>query len=160
MVPALSLTVGGGHPKSTRALQLKWNATEWQKMSITSCHTQGLSTRLADIQAIILLAVLLRVTGCELTVHIVVRAIAVAALLAFPVCPESLISGQLVPVAHAATVAACHTQAIPQRKAFLTLTPLLAWQRTRLFRFIQVGAGQRAGTGALIKMTVLRTGKS
>lgn len=160
VVPALASAIGGGHPKSTRALQLKRYATKWQKMSITSGHTQGLSPRLAEIQAIILLAVLLRVTGCELTVYTVVRAIAVAALLALPVGPESLISGQLAPVAHAATVTACHTQAIAQRKAFFTLTPLLAWQRTWLFRFIQVGTGQRAGAGALVKMTVLWTGES
>ncbi len=160
MVPALAPTIGGGHPKSTRALQLKRYATKWQKMSITSCYTQGLSPRQAEIQAVILLAVLLRVTGCELTVYTVVRAIAVATLLALPVSPESLVSGQLAPVAHAATVTACHTQAIAQRKSFLTLTPLLAWQRTWLFRFIQVGTGQRAGAGALIKMTILWTGKS
>lgn len=105
-------------------------------MSITSSHTQGLSARLAEIEAVNLLAVLLSVTGCELTVYTVVRAIAVAALLALPVCPESLISGQLASVAHAATITACHTQAIAKRKAFLTLTPLLAWQRAWLFRFI------------------------
>lgn len=75
-------------------------------MSITSCHTESLGAWLAEIQAIILLAVLLSVTGCELTVYTVVRAIAVAALLAFPVRPESLISGQLAPMAHAATIAA------------------------------------------------------
>lgn len=29
MVSALSSTIGGGHPKSTRALQLKWYPTKW-----------------------------------------------------------------------------------------------------------------------------------
>lgn len=155
-----SATIGGGHPESARALQLKWYITKWKEMPITSDHTQGFGARLAEIQAVILLAVLLRVTGCELTVYTVVRAVAVAALLAFPVGPESLISGQLAPVAHTATVAARHTQAVPQCEALLTLTPILAGQRTWLFRFIQVGTGQRAGAGALIKMTVFRTGKS
>lgn len=137
-VSALSTTVGGGHPESTRALQLKWYATKWQEVSITRCHTQGLSAWQAEIQAITLLAVLLEVTGRQLTVYTVVRAVAVAALLALPVRPESLISGKLAAMAHTATIAARHTQAVAKRKAFLALTPLLAGQRARLLRFIQV----------------------
>lgn len=82
-------------------------------MSITGCHTQGLGARLAEIQAVILLAVLLRVAGCEKTVYAIVRAVAIAALLALPVSPERLIGGQLAPVAHAATITARHTQAVP-----------------------------------------------
>lgn len=129
-------------------------------MSVTSRHTQGLSARLAKVQAVVLLAVLVRVTGCELTVHTVVSTIAEAALLALPVRPEGLVSGQLASVAHAATIAARHTQAFAQRETFLTLAPFLARQRARLFRFVQVGTGQRAGTRALVEMTVLWTGKS
>lgn len=129
-------------------------------MSIASCHTQGLRARLAEIQAVILLAVLLRVTRRELTVYGVVRAIAVAALLALPVCPESLVGGQLTPVVDAATISARHAQAIPQREAVFALTPLLTRQGARLFGVVQVGTGQRAGAGALIKVTVLWTGKS
>lgn len=95
-----------------------------------------------------------------LTVDAVVRTIAVAALLALPVCPESLIGGQLAAVAHAATIASCHTKTIKQCKTFLALTPFLAGQRARFLRFIQVSTGQRAGAGTLIKMTVLWTGES
>lgn len=128
-------------------------------MSITGRYTQGLSTWLAKIQAVHLLAVLLQGTRCKLAIHAVVRAVAVATLLAFPICPESLIGDELAAMMHTATVAAGHTEATAQRKALPTLAALLAWQRTRLLRLVQVGAGQRAGAGALLEMTVFWTGK-
>lgn len=136
------------------------DTTKWQEMAISSGHTQGLCARPAEIQAITFLAVLLDVAGRRLTVNGVVRAIAVAALLALPVRPECLISGQSASVAHAATITACHTEAVVQSEAFLALTALLAWQRARRLRFVQAGTGQRAGGGALIKMTVLWTRQS
>ncbi|TNN47363.1 hypothetical protein EYF80_042451 [Liparis tanakae] len=118
--------------RRTRALQFKRDAAERQKMSVAGRQTQGLGARPADVQAVVLQAVLLRAAGCELTVDAVVGAVAVAALLALPVRPEGLIGGQLAAVAHAAAIAACHAHAIPQREAVLALTPFLARQRARL----------------------------
>lgn len=129
-------------------------------MAVTCSHTQGLGAWLAEVQAVVLLAVLLGVAGCELTVRAVVGAVAVAALLAFPVSPESLVGGHLVAVVHAAAVAPGHAQAVPHRKAFFTLAAFLARQRARLLGLIQVGAGQRASGGAFLKMAVLWTRKS
>lgn len=129
-------------------------------MSITSRCAQSLCARLAKIQAVHFLAVLLQGTWCRLAIDAVVRAVAVATLLALPVCPESLIGGELAAAMRTTTIAAGHTKAVAQRKALPTLAALLARQRTWLLRLVQVGAGQRAGAGALLKMTVVWTGKS
>lgn len=157
---AVASTVGGDHPGSTGALQVKWHAAKRQKVPIASSHTQGLCARLTEVQAVVLLAVLLGTAGSELTVHAVVGAVAEAALLALPVRPESLIRGQLTAIAHTTAVATRDTQAVPQRKTNFTPTTLQTRQRARLLRLVQVGTGQRAGSGALVKMTVLWTGKS
>lgn len=159
VLPVLAPADGGGHPQSTGALELKRYTTKRQEVPITSDHAQSLRAGQAEVQAVVLLAVLLGATGRQLTVHAVVRAVAVAALLALPVCPERLVSGQLAIVTHAAAVAAGHAEAVPHRKAVLALTPLLAWQRARLIGLIQVGAGQRAGRRAFLEMTVLWTRK-
>lgn len=95
-----------------------------------------------------------------MTVHAVVRAVTVAPLLALPVSPESLISCQVAAMAHTAAVTARYTKVVMQNEAILTLTPLLAWQGARFPWFIQVGTGQRAAAGALIKVTVFWTWKS
>lgn len=153
-------TICGGHLQSAGALKLKRHAIKRQKMSVAGGHTQGLGTWLAEVQAFVLLAVLLRAAGCELTVHAVVRPVAVAALLAFPVCPEGLVGGNLAALVHTAAFAPRHAQAVPHRKAILTLAAFLTGQRARLLRLIQVSAGQRAGGGAFFKMTVLWTRKS
>lgn len=116
--------------------------------------------RQAEIQTVALVAVLLQATGGQMTIHTVVRAITVAALLALPVSPESLISCQVTAMAHTAAVAACYTKVVMQNKAILTLTALLAWQGARFPWFIQLGTGQRAAAGALIKVTVFWTWKS
>lgn len=129
-------------------------------MSITGCCAQSLSAWLAKIQAVHFLAELLQGTWCKLAINAVVRAIAVATLLALPVCPESLIGGELAAVMCTTTITAGHTKAVAQRKALPTLAALLAWQRTWILRLVQVGAGQRAGAGAFLKMTVVWTGKS
>lgn len=129
-------------------------------MSVPGCYAQGLGTRHTVIHAIVFLAELFWAAGYMSTVDTVVGAVAVAALLAFPVGPKSVIGGEMASVANAATVTASHTQSVTQRKTILALATLLAWERTRLFRHIQVGTGQRAGSGAFIKMTVLWTGKS
>lgn len=129
-------------------------------MSITGRCAQSLSAWLAKIQAVYFLAVLLQETRCKLAINTVVRTIAVATLLALPVCPESLIGGELAAVMRTTTIAAGHTEAVAQRKALSTLAALLAWKWTWLLRLIQVGACQRAGAGALLKMTVVWTGKS
>lgn len=99
-------------------------------MSITSRCTQSLGAWLAKIQAVHFLAVLLQGTWCKLAIHAVVGAVAVATLLALPVCPESLIGGELVAVMRTTTIAAGHTKAVAQRKALPTLAALLARQRT------------------------------
>lgn len=129
-------------------------------MPITGSHTQGLGARLTEVQAVVLLTVFLGTAGRELTIHAVVRAVAEAALLALPVRPKRLIGGQLTAVAHAAAVTTRNTQAVPQRKAVLTATSFLAWQRAWLLRLVQVGTGQRASTGALVEVTVLWAGES
>lgn len=99
-------------------------------MPITGRCAESLGTWLAKIEAIHFLAVLLRRTWCKLAVHAVVRAVAVATLLALPVCPESLIGGELAAVMCTTTIAVGHTKAVAQCKALSTLAALLAWQRT------------------------------
>lgn len=129
-------------------------------MPVSCCRAEGLSVRQAEIQTIALVAVLLQATGGQMTVHTVVRAVTVAPLLALPVSPESLISCQVTAMAHTAAVTARYTKVVMQNEAILTLTPLLAWQGARFSWFIQVGTGQRAAAGALIKVTVFWTWKS
>lgn len=129
-------------------------------MPIAGRCAQSLSAWLAKIQAVHFLAVLLQGARCKLAIHAVVRAVAMAALSALPVCPESLIGGELAAVMCAATITAGHTEAVAQRKALPTLAALLARQRTWLLRLVQIGAGHRTGAGALLKMTVVWTGKS
>lgn len=129
-------------------------------MPVSCCRTEGLGVWQAEIQSVALVAVLLQATGGQVTVHTVVRAVTVAPLLALPVSPESLISCQVTAMAHTAAVTARYTKVVMQNEAILTLTPLLARQGAGLPWFVQVGAGQRAAAGALIKVTVLWTWES
>lgn len=152
--------MAGDHLKSTRALEFKGHAPKRQEVSVPGRHADGLGVRQAEEQALALVAVLLQATGGVLTGHPVVRAVAVAALLALPVRPEGLVGGQTAAVVDAAAVAAGDTKVVVQDEAVLTLAALLARLGARFPRVIQVGAGQRAAAGALIKVTVLWTGKS
>lgn len=124
------LTVSSRHLEGTRTLELKWHAHKRQEMPVTGCCTESLGAWLAKIEAIDFLAVLLQGTWCELAVHAVVRAVAVATLLALPVCPESLIGVELAAMMLTTTIAAGHTKTVTQCEALSTLASLLARQRT------------------------------
>lgn len=153
-------TLCGGQHKGAAALQVERNATEGQEVAVASDGTQRLGARLAEVELLVLLAELLCIAGGEMAVHAVVSAVAVAALLALPVRPEGLVGGQLPAHVHAAAVAPCHALAVPESVTLLALAALGAGQWARLLWLVQVGTGQGAVTGALLKVAALRAGQS
>lgn len=126
-------------------------------MAIARDDARGVSPNLAVIQPTFLQAVFVFLTGDVFTVHAVVRAIAVAKVLAVGIHPEGLVGGKLVPLKAAPTLTPENASGTPESKAFITLAALHTSVQAHGPR-CQVFTGFRAGH-ALLKVAVLWAGE-